>query len=1079
MMPGLLDFVTRRRLAIAAVTALIAAVGLWSFLSLQIDAIPDITGVQVQVNTMVPSLAPEEIERLATLPIERAMAGQPGLEETRSLTKTGLSQVTLLYKDGTDQMRARQLVTERLNAVREQLPPGASPQLAPITTGLGEIYYYTLEWKQSPRGMTAQQQLMELYEAQEYTVRPMMRAVTGVADVNTNGGLEQQFVVEPDPVRLMLHGVTAAELSAAVGKNVQNAGGGIIARGAERFTVLTNARVMNAAQIAAIPVKFGGAMLPIQVRDLANVAIGSAPRQGAATQNGAETVLGTVMMLVGQNSREVALRVHDALPDIRSALPKGMVIHEQYSRADLVNRTISTVEHNLGEGALLVALVLLLVMGNWRAALIVTIVIPLAFLVTVTGMHLIGVSGNLMSLGALDFGLIVDGSIVVVENSLRLLAERRRDTGEVLTDEECRATVADAARMVARPTMFGIAIIALVYVPVLSLGGVEGKLFQPMAQAVMLAIFAGLMWTFTVVPALAAWLLREPAREQDDSRHKGLIGFAERGYAPTLERALAHPVLLVIGAIILLAVTFGVFKTLGSQFTPKLDEGSITAMVYRPVGMSLERSLAIEQETERQIRRQFPQVTHTFSRIGTSEVATDPMPPNENDLYIFYAPEKDWPHGDGKPRTKDELVAGIEKIGRQVYPGQTFEFAQPIEMRFNEMLEGVRADVSVKVFGQDYEVLERAAKQAKVVLEKQPGTASVEFETAGRPKSIVVELDQGAMLRLGLGTAEVNAAITDAVAGAEVGFIPEGEARHMIVVRMPESLRANPAAILALPLRVGDYGMVPLSRVARLREMPEVEPILHDGGKRRAALMVTLKTGDLAGYVQKAREAVNSQVKMPPGYRIEFGGQFHQLEAAQKRLSIVVPTALVLIFLLVFTALGSAKEATIVYTGIPFAVTGGVLALWLRGMPFSITAAIGFIALSGIAMLNGLVLIDHINSLRDGRDGDPLPVDEAVRQGARDRLRPVLSTALVASIGFVPMAIASGAGAEVQRPLATVVIGGIVTSTILTLLLLPSLYRWLVRDVAKADDAPSSRDHDPKNLAEGRVAAPAKGKTSG
>ena len=1045
MINGLLRWVTHHRLAVALVSALIAAIGIAAYASLKIDAIPDITGVQVQINTAVPALAPEDTERLVTLPIERAMGGQAGLEETRSLTKTGLSQVTLLYKDGTDQLHARQLVTERLSAVRDQLPAGSTPQLAPITTGLGEIFYYTLEWKRAPPGMDPQRQLMELYEAQEYTVRPMLRAVEGVADVNTNGGLEQQFVVEPDPKRLTIHGVTAAELAQAVAKNVDNAGGGIVRRGPERFTVRTDARVMNAAQIGAIPVKFAAGVLPLQVRDLADVVIGSAPRQGAATQNGRETVLGTAMMLVGQNSRQVALRVQKALPGIKAALPEGMVVHEQYSRADLVDRTISTVEHNLGEGALLVALVLLVVMGNWRAALIVSLVIPLAFLVTVSGMHAIGLSGNLMSLGALDFGLIVDGAIVVVENSLRLLAEKRRDKNEELTAEERRDTVADAARMVARPTLFGIAIIALVYVPVLSLGGVEGKLFQPMAQAVMLAILAGLGWTFTVVPALSAWLLRAPAGETQDGRQKGLIGYAERAYVPALDRALAHPYILIVGAVVLMASTFLVFKTLGSQFTPQLDEGSITAMVYRPVGMSLERSLAIEQETERAIRHQFPQVTHTFARIGTSEVATDPMPPNENDLYIFYSPEKDWPTGDGRPKTKDELNTGIQKVAQRVYKGQTFEFAQPIEMRFNEMLEGVRADVSVKVFGEDFDVLERAAKQAKAVLEKVPGTESVEFETAGRPKSIVVQLDHTALLRLGLGTQEVNRAITDAVAGAEVGFIPEGEARHMIVVRMPESLRADPAAILALPLRVGEYGMVPLSRVARLVETRTVEPILHDGGKRRAALMVNLSTSDLAGYVDKAKGAVDKQVKLPPGYRIEFGGQFHQLEAAQKRLSIVVPAALLLIFALVYAALRSVREALIVYTGIPFAVTGGVLALWLRGMPFSITAAIGFIALSGIAMLNGLVLVDHINSLRDGRDGgESLPVEDAVRAGARDRLRPVLSTALVASIGFVPMAIATGAGAEVQRPLATVVIGGIVTSTLLTLLLLPSLYRRFV-----------------------------------
>ena len=528
---------------------------------------------------------------------------------------------------------------------------------------------------------------MELYEAQEYTVRPMLRAVAGVADVNSNGGLEEQFVVQPDPVRLKMHGVTAGELAEAVGRNTENAGGGIIRRGAERFTVRTEARVTSAEAIAAIPVKFAGGILPLTVRDLATVTTGAAPRQGAATQNGRETVLGTVMMLVGQNSREVARRVEDALPGVEAALPKGMAIDRQYSRADLVDRTIQTVDKNLGEGALLVALVLLFVMGKWRAALIVALVIPLAFLVTTGGVHALGVSGNLMSLGALDFGLIVDGAIVVVENSLRLLGQRRREKGEDLTADERRKVVADAARMVARPTLFGIAIIALVYVPVLSLGGVEGKLFQPMAQAVMLAIVAGLIWTFTVVPALSAWLLRAPATNEGE--HKGgFVGVASRVYTPALDRAIAHPLILVLAALALLAGTFMVFRTLGSQFTPQLDEGSITAMVYRPVGMSLERSLAIEQATERAIRRAYPQVTRTFSRIGTSEVATDPMPPEQNDLYVFYAPEKDWPTGAGTPRNKDELIAGIEKVARRVYPKQNLEFAQPIEMRFNEMLEG-------------------------------------------------------------------------------------------------------------------------------------------------------------------------------------------------------------------------------------------------------------------------------------------------------------------------------------------------------------------------------------------------------
>ncbi|USI72582.1 efflux RND transporter permease subunit [Sphingomonas morindae] len=1056
-----LHWVTHHRFAVTVVTALVAALGLYAFATLEIDAIPDITGVQVQINTQVPALAPEEIERLVTLPVERAMGGQPGLDQTRSLTKTGLSQVTLLYKDGTDQLKARQLVTERLAAVREQLPPGSTPQLAPITTGLGEIYYYTLEWARPPPGMDPQRQLMELYEAQEYTVRPMLRSVEGVADVNSNGGFEEQYVVEPDPARLAAHGLTAGELAAAVGRNVENAGGGIIQRGAERFTVRTDGRVMTTAQIAAIPVKFAGGVLPIQVRDVAAVVRGAAPRQGAATQNGRETVLGTVMMLVGENSRATALRVEQALPGIEAALPKGMRIDRQYSRADLVDRTIHTVERNLGEGALLVALVLLVVMGSWRAALIVALVIPLAFLVTVSGMHAAGVSGNLMSLGALDFGLIVDGAIVVVENSLRLLAQHRAEGDtEAETDADAeaqpdietrRAIVARAAAMVARPTFFGIAIIGLVYVPVLSLGGVEGKLFHPMAQAVMLAIGAGLIWTFTIVPALSAWLLHAPAREAPAEHRKGLIGFADRLYAPLLERALAHPLLLVLAALALLAGTGLVFRSLGSQFTPQLDEGAITAMVYRPVGMSLERSLAIEQATEIALRRAYPQITHVFSRIGTSEVATDPMPPEQNDLYIFYAPEKQWPQGAGKPRDKAALTAGIEKVAQRVYAGQTFEFAQPIEMRFNEMLEGVRADVSVKIYGDDYDVLERAAARAKAILAKLPGTESVEFETSGRPRSLVVTLDHDALLRLGIGTQAANDAIREALAGAEVGFIPHGPARHAIVIRLDERLRDDPRAILALPLRVGDQGLVPLGRVARLDWTRTVEPILHDDGNRRAALMVNLSTSDLAGYVRRAQAAITGQVTLPPGYRIEFGGQYHQLEAAQRRLAIVVPAALLLIFLLVYAALGSVREAAIVYTGIPFAVTGGVLALWVRGMPFSITAAIGFIALSGIAMLNGLVLIDHINALRDGRDGAPLPAETAVRQGARDRLRPVLSTALVASIGFMPMAIATGAGAEVQRPLATVVIGGILTSTLLTLVLLPSLYAWVERRAARRE----------------------------
>lgn len=1053
----ILEWTTGRPATVMIIALLIAGLGIWSFVNLQIDVIPDITGVQVQINTTVPALAPEEIERLVTLPIERSMGGQPGLREMRSLTKTGLSQVTLIYQDGTDQLRARQFVNERLSAVRDMLPAGSSPRLAPITTGLGEIWYYTLEWAQPPSDLDERQQLMELFEAQEYIVRPMLRAIEGVADVNSNGGLERQFVIEPDLKKLTTAGITPSELAQAVGANVANAGGGTITKNGQRFTVRTEARVTTAEMIRALPVKFAGGVRPLTVADLATVTIGHAPRDGAATTNGKETVLGTVMMLVGQNSRDVARRVDAQLPNLRAALPKGMILQVQYDRSELVDRTIATVERNLGEGALLVAVVLLIVVGNWRAAFIVASVIPLAFLMMISGMHALGISGNLMSLGALDFGLVVDGAIVVVENTLRLMGEAQRLKGRELTADERRRIVINAAGGVARPVFFGMAIIALVYVPVLSLGGVEGKLFQPMAQAVMLALAAALIVTFTLVPALCARLLRgEKVRqpsvsEKEDSlpeitadnhitHNGGFAGLVIRGYRPVLDFALRHPAALLVPSAVLLAVALRIFLTLGSQFTPRLDEGSITAMVYKPVGMSLDRSLEIEQQTEREILRRFPQVTRTFSRIGTSAVATDPMPPNENDLYIFYKPLDQWPQGPDMPRNKSELVAAIEKAATALAPEQSFLFAQPIEMRFNEMLEGTRADLSVKIFGDDYDVLERLAAQAREELQGVPGTANAAFEAASRTHSVVVEINHDAMVRLGLGTAEVNRAIASAIGGDEVGFIADGEHRHAIVVRMPESLRADTKSILSLPLRVGASGLVPLDRVASLREMRTVEPILHENGKRRAALMVNLNTSDIEGYVTAARARLDGKLALPESYRIEFGGQFRQLEAARARLMIVVPAALLMIFLLVYSALGSVRHAAVVYTGIPFAITGGVLALWLRDMPFSITAAIGFIAVSGIAMLNGLVLIDHINALRR-----KLPVIEAVRQAATDRLRPVLSTAMVAGIGFVPMAISQGAGAEVQRPLATVVIGGVLSSTVLTLLLLPAIYRWMER----------------------------------
>jgi cobalt-zinc-cadmium resistance protein CzcA len=1042
---ALISASARHRGGVLLAALIAAAIGLYHLVTLPIDAIPDVTGVQVQVNTAVPGLAAEEIETRVTVPLERLMGGQPGLVGFRSLTRSGLSQVTLLYEDGTDVLRARQVVTERLATALALLPPGAAPQLAPITTGLGEILYYTLEWDHPPHAEAhhpglmpasmADEHLMALAETQEYVVVPMLRQVQGVAEVNSIGGLERQYVIEPDLARLRAAGVTPAELAAAVAANADNAGGGLITQGARRLVVRTDAKVVHPEAIAALPVKFAGGVTPLTVGDLATVRVGSMLRSGAATVDGKQTVLGTIMMLSGQNSREVARRIDAHLAEVQAVLPKGMVIKVRYDRADIVERTVATVRSNLSEGALLVAFVLILALGQWRAALIVAAVIPVAFLLASIGMVRLDISGNLMSLGALDFGLVVDGAIVAVENALRRLGAETERQGRLLADDQRRAIIASAMGQVARPVAFGVAIITLVYVPVLALGGVEGKLFRPMAITVMLALSAALLVSVTLVPALASYALK--AGESHGPTR--LVAALEGLYRPVLVATLQRPVLAIVPAVLAVVAAGLVFTRLGTVFTPRLDEGSITTMVYRPVDMSLDEALAEEMAVERALLQKFPQLTHVFSRIGTAAVATDPMPPNENDLYIHYKPRAEWP-ADG-PQDKAELVRAIEKTAQAVHPGQRFLFAQPIEMRFNEMLEGTRADLSVKIYGDDNDRLEQLGTRVLAVLRRLPGTAQAEYEVDGRTPSLVVKVDHAALVRLGLGADEVNRAISTALAGQEVGAILEGIRRHGIVVRLPDAQRASLDTIRSLPLRVGQAGMVPLGQVAHLEEVMAVEPVRRDNGQKRAALLVNLSGSDVEGYVARAKAELAKAVPLPEGYRIEYGGQFKQLQEAKARLAVLVPACLLLILGLVYGALRSLPQALIVFAGIPLAVTGGVFALALRGMPFSITAAIGFIALSGIAMLNGLVMVDHVNHLRDGG----MAKDEAVQAGAMDRLRPVISTALVASIGFLPMAIATGAGAEVQRPLATVVIGGIISSTLLTLLLLPALYRRFVR----------------------------------
>lgn len=1037
MIDRILEFSLRQRAFVMLATGALLVVGLWSALHLPIDAVPDITSVQVQINTEVPALAAEESEKLVTQPIEMELAGLPGVEEMRSLTKFGLSQVTLQFKDGTDIYRARQLVSERLQGILDRLPAGTTPRLAPISTGLGEIFYYSVSYRPDAKDKPATEleQLIALSEIQEYVIKPLLRTVPGVAEINGTGGYEKQFVIQAKPEALAEVGLTFSELAERISQNVENAGGGIVNRNGEQLTIRAVSRVTTVEEIANLSLKFAGGARPILVSDVAEVKLGTKFRTGAATLDGHETVIGTTLMLAGENSREVGLRVKQRIAEIQSKLPEGVQIQTQYDRSELIARTIGTVEKNLFEGAILVIVVLLLLLGNWRAAIIVACAIPLSFLFALTGMTRFGISGNLMSLGAVDFGLIIDGAVVIVENIVRQLGVRQHELGRPLNAEERKQTVLAASKQVGNPMFFGVVIITVVYVPILALTGIEGKTFHPMALTVMFALAGALVLALTLMPALCSFLLRGRIEEKDNF----LVRFAKRLYEPTLAAALRLRWLVVGGSVALFAASLWLFGHLGAEFVPKLDEGSITAMLYKPVGMSMEESLRTDIEVEKKLRADFPEITRIFSRIGTSAIASDPMPPNESDVYIFYKPIEEWPKTAGRPTNKAELREQIEASLHQINPDYSLLFAQPIEMRFNEMLEGTKAELSVKIFGNDYDALEKLAEQIKGILEGTPGVAQVEYETEGRTPQLQINARHDVMRRYNLQAGEVNRAVSGALAGEVVGQIVDGNRRFDIVVRLPEELRAQDDEIKKLPLRVGENGLLPLGKVVDFKTLKTVEPIQRDDGQRRAALMVNLKVRDIEGFVRSAESRIQQQVKLPDGYFVEFGGQFKNLQEARTRLAFVVPSALVLIFVLIFTAFGSVRQALLVYSGIPLAVTGGIAALWVRGLPFSITAAIGFIALTGVAVLNGVVLVSYFNQLRaEGRS-----VLDAVREGAMTRLRPVMMTAAVASLGFVPMALATGAGAEVQRPLATVVIGGILSSTLLTLVLLPTLYAWI------------------------------------
>jgi cobalt-zinc-cadmium resistance protein CzcA len=1029
MLDAIVRIALARRWLVIGLTGVSAAVGAWAFAELPIDAVPDITNVQVQINTEAPGYSPLEAEQRITFPIETALAGLPRLDYTRSLSRYGLSQVTVVFQDGTDIYFARQLVNERVREAMSRLPEGLEPELGPIATGLGEIYMFTVEAEPG-----AAHDPTELRTLQDWVIKPQLRTVPGVTEVNTIGGFVKEVHVTPRPERLVAQGLGFRDLLEAIAANSTNTGAGYIERNGEQYLVRAPGQLRDLDDVRAIVVGHAGGV-PIRVGDVAEVGLGRELRTGAATENGREAVLATVFMLIGENSRAVSRRTAARLAEVNRSLPVGVQAKTVYDRTRLVDRTIATVQRNLLEGALLVIAILFALLGNARAALLTALVIPLSMLLTFAGMARARISGNLMSLGALDFGLIIDGAVIIVENCIRRLAEAGRERGGALPLRERLDVVASATRQVIRPSVFGVTIILIVYVPILALTGVEGKMFRPMALTVIFALLAALVLSVAFVPAAVALLLSGPVRE----REAWLMRAARGGYARVLEVGLARPRAVIGIALGLLVLSGVVASRMGSEFIPSLDEGDVALHALRIPGTSLTQAVSMQAALERALRS-VPEVETTFAKIGTAEVATDPMPPSVADGFVMLRPRADWP----EPRKpKAEVVRALEAAVERV-PGNEYEFTQPIQMRFNELIAGVRSDVAVKVFGDDLDLLLETGEAIARVLEAVPGAADVKTEQVRGLPMLEVDIARPALARYGLSLGEVQEVVRTAIGGAVAGQVFEGDRRFDIVVRMPEALRADPEAIerlpLLLPVHAGEAApgpaFIPLGAVASLRVGTGPNQISRENGKRRVVVTANVRGRDIGSFVDEAERRIRAGVAIPAGYWTRWGGQFEQLESAARRLQLVVPLALALIFGILSAVFGSARYAALVFSGVPLAWTGGILLLLARGIPLSISAGVGFIALSGVAVLNGVVMVSFINELR--REGRAL--EAAVREGALTRLRPVLMTALVASLGFVPMAISTGAGAEVQRPLATVVIGGILSSTALTLVVLPVLY---------------------------------------
>ena len=1046
MFSKLIQFSIKQRLLVIASSVFMGIWGAYNFLILPIDAVPDITNVQVQINTEAPGFTPLEVEQRITFPVETVIAGLPKLKNTRSLSRYGLSQVTAIFEDGTDIYFARQLINSRLQGIKEILPKNTESIIGPIATGLGEIFMWSVERQDHSSSKNQEpSSLMELREIQDWIIRPQLFNVPGVTEVNSVGGYIRQYQVAPDPGKMIAFGINFRDLMEALSKNNSNIGAGYIEQRGEQYLIRSPGQVKNLEDIRKIVLGSHDGV-PIHIKDVAEVKFGKDLRTGAATLNGKEAILGTVFMLKGENSRSVSLKVAEKMKEINKTLPKGITARTLYDRTHLVNATLKTVRNNLLEGALLVIVVLFLLLGNFKAALITTLVIPLSMLFAITGMVSNKISGNLLSLGAIDFGIIVDGAVIIVENCYRRLAQEQAKHGRILTKDERFTVTKDAAHEVSRPSIFGVFIIMIVYLPILSLTGIEGKMFHPMAFTVLAALTGALILSITFVPAMIAQFATGEITEKENFL---LVRFRNI-YTPLLDYSLANRSVTITFATVLVALSILLSTKMGTEFIPRLDEGDMAIHALRITGTSLSQAVSMQDAVEKKIN-ELPEVDYVFSKIGTADIASDPMPPSVADVFAIVKPRDQWPN----PRlTKSDFVKKLEKKLAQV-PGNKYEITQPIQMRFNELIAGTRSDVAVKIFGDDIDSLISSAGEVEHVLASIPGAADVRMEQVTGLFVLTLKLKLDSMARLGIDISDVQDAIEIAIGGKSAGKVFKGDRRFDLIVRLPEDVRKDIELLKKLPIplpkdhshtnlsttiisnQVDHFSYIPLGEVVTFEVLKGPNQISRENSKRRVVVTANVRERDLGSFVREAQKLVVAKIFLQPGYWISWGGQFEHLISAANRLWIIIPVALLLIFFLLYSAFGSTKNSLLIFTGIPLALTGGFLLLWIRGIPLSISAAVGFIALSGVAVLNGIVMVSFIDKLRN----EGVPLDDAIRQGSLIRLRPVLMTALVASLGFIPMALANGTGAEVQRPLATVVIGGIISSTILTLLVLPALYR--------------------------------------